>query len=105
MHWKQHRAAIELAMREPDNLVLKITYLDSRGSATERIVSPIRYLTTERLQVYCLGREAVRTLKLVGIMGVQFVPSSSVLAPEAIRQLCVHTRRGSRASQRERQKR
>lgn len=94
-------ALIDVALQAPDDFVLQIVYLDGSGNVTERVVSPIRYLTPTRLSVYCLGREAVRTLALCRIMRVRIGPAADVLAPELIKNLCVY-RQSTGTSQRKR---
>lgn len=81
------QALLNVAMEAPEQFVAAIKYLDSRGNVTERIVSPIRYLTPRLVSVYCLGREAPRSLRISGMLQVRLKITSDVLAPEAIRNL------------------
>lgn len=91
-------ALLNVAMSNPEELVCQIVYLDERGDATERIVSPIRYLTRALVSVYCLGREEPRTLRLGRILRVRIALASDVLAPEAIRELCSHRSKRAKAA-------
>ena len=47
---------LRLAMQNPDDLVLSLEYTDSKGQRTERIVSPIRFLSQDRFLGLCLCR-------------------------------------------------
>jgi predicted DNA-binding transcriptional regulator YafY len=51
---------IQRAMRQPDDFVLVLEYLDKDGSKTRRVVSPIRFLGTDRFLALCLAREEPR---------------------------------------------
>lgn len=44
------------AMHNPDELVLSMEYVDSKGAKTRRIVSPIRFLASGRFLGLCLTR-------------------------------------------------
>jgi hypothetical protein len=48
------------AMQAPDDLVVSLEYVDSKGQATRRIVSPIRFLGGNRFLGLCLCREEPR---------------------------------------------
>lgn len=82
-----------IAYNSPETFVAQITYLAADGTVTDRAVSPICYLDNERLRVYCLGREAIRTLKLACILRVRLKLSADVLCPEAIADLVSHHRK------------
>lgn len=84
------RALLDVAMGAPEQYVCEIVYLDGSGNVTERVVSPIRYLTSRAVSVYCLGREEPRTLLLSRIMRTKIGLASEVLSPEAIKNLCLH---------------
>ncbi len=84
---------VQVAMDHPELFVANIVYLDSKGNVTQRPVSPIRYLPDRRVRVYCLGRLALRTLKLSMILRVQLQLSHDVLAPEQVKELVSHRRK------------
>jgi len=96
MDFTQYEAAIAICMKNPEQFVLDINYLDAKGNLTQRCVSPIGYLTPRLLSVYCLGRCEVRSLKLSRIMRMRFVVANEVLSPMAIKNLCVHCRERKR---------
>ena len=79
------QALLAIAMDYPDQFVAAVKYLDERGNVTDRIISPVRYLTANRVCVYCLGREAPRTFRIAGILKVTLKHTCDVLAPEAIK--------------------
>ncbi len=70
-------------MRDPDKWVIRLRYVDSKGVATVRVVSPIR-LEGKSLMALCLAREECRRLILDRITCVEMVPSCDVLMPVPI---------------------
>lgn len=54
------RNKIFRAMQDYDNWVVEFEYCDSRGNVSRRIVSPIRYLSSNRFLGLCLSREEPR---------------------------------------------
>lgn len=84
---------IVAAMQSPEQFVLQVTYLAADGTVTDRAVSPLGYLTKDRLRVYCLGREGVRTLKVGCILKLRLRFTIDVLCPEAIGELVSHHKR------------
>jgi predicted DNA-binding transcriptional regulator YafY len=93
---EKHLSLLHVAMDDPQNLVAYVRYLDERGNVTERTVSPIRQLTAARMMVYCLGREAVRTLKLSRVLSVRLRFACDVLPPEGVKRLVEHYHRSKR---------
>ena len=83
---RQHKEAAVLASRDPERWVLRVWYIDSKGSVTERSVSPIR-LTKRGLLVYCLGRQDVRAMLWARICGMRLQWAPDVLCPDAIKTL------------------
>ena len=47
---------LNAAMQHQDDLVLSLVYVDSRGRKTTRVVSPIRFLSSDRFLGLCLCR-------------------------------------------------
>ena len=80
-----------IAMAQPELFVAQITYLDARGTVTDRVVSPVLYLTEDVLRAYCLGREAVRSFRSKRILRVRLKLSADCLCPEALATLVSHT--------------
>lgn len=58
------RQIISRAMRQADDLVLVFDYRDSKGSVTRRVVSPVRFLASDRFLALCLSREEPRQFYL-----------------------------------------
>ena len=50
------RQLIYRAMHQSDDLVVTFDYCDSKGVATHRVVSPIRFLGKDRFLALCLSR-------------------------------------------------
>ncbi len=53
------KSLIRRAIQNED-LVLVLTYTDSKGEQTRRVVSPIRFLGNDRFLALCLSREEPR---------------------------------------------
>ncbi len=49
-------AILNAAMQRPDDVVLSLVYVDSKGKKTARVVSPIRFLPGNRFLGLCLCR-------------------------------------------------
>lgn len=81
----KHRQMIELAMNEPENLVLVIQYFDPhKRRITQRTVSPIRWSGPWQFQAQCLARQQLRTFKLGRVRNVRFKHAADVEIPEKI---------------------
>lgn len=52
------------AMQSPDDLVLSMEYVDTKGVRTQRVVSPIRFLPSGRFLGLCLCRCEPRQFNL-----------------------------------------
>ena len=74
---------IRTAMRDPNKWVVRLRYVDSKGIATIRVVSPIR-LEGDSIMVLCLAREECRRLLLKRVSKVELVAASDVLMPVEI---------------------
>lgn len=74
------------AMRDPDNWVVRLRYVDAKGTTTVRVVSPIRF-EGELVMVLCLAREQCRLLALERVSHVELLPASDVLMPVPITQI------------------
>ena len=51
-------------MQQTDDLVIVLEYLGKDGSVTRRVVSPIRFVGTDRFLALCLSREEPRQFVL-----------------------------------------
>ena len=94
----KHWGLLQIALQEPQLYVAHIRYLAEDGKLTERTVSPLKLLTDDRLMVYCLGREAIRTLLLSRILIVKLRLSMDVLPPEGVKTLVEHKNRAKKDS-------
>ncbi len=92
----KHWGLLQIALQEPQLWVAHIRYLAEDGKLTERTVSPLKLLTNDRLLVYCLGREAVRSLRLSRILIVRLRLSMDVLPPEGVKTLVEHKSRAKK---------
>lgn len=52
------------AMQRPDDIVVELEYVDSKGVRTTRVVSPIRFMGTSRFLGMCLCRCEPRQFSL-----------------------------------------
>lgn len=57
-------ALIRRALQQSDDLVVVFDYVDSKGVATRRVVSPIRLVGGNRFLGLCLSREEPRQFDL-----------------------------------------
>jgi len=55
---------ISRVMQQTDDLVIVLEYLSKNGSVTRRVVSPIRFVGTDRFLALCLSREEPRQFLL-----------------------------------------
>lgn len=77
-------------MADPERWVAKVRYVDSRGVVTDRVVSPLGYVNERTVRVFCLGREAIRAMRLSAILRVQLKLAMDVLVPEALQTIIEH---------------
>lgn len=75
------RRMIWMAMHQPELLVIAMEYRDAKNIATQRIVSPIRWLDQQRFLALCLCREEPRQFYLTRCTDVRLVRASEVLMP------------------------
>ncbi len=69
------------AMHQPDDLVIEFDYTDAKGVQTHRVVSPIRFLGSERFLALCLSREEPRQFYLERCQNVRLEPAANYLMP------------------------
>lgn len=72
---------IQRAMRAPEQWVLQVEYEDSQGNKSVRIVSPIRYLSAERLLALCLCRCEPRQFYLNRCSKWELKPAAEYVMP------------------------
>jgi predicted DNA-binding transcriptional regulator YafY len=78
------RQILTKAMRSPDDFVVSMEYVDSKGEATRRVVSPIRFLPGDRFLGLCLCREEPRQFHLDRCSRVRLTSAHEVLMPMAM---------------------
>lgn len=82
---RQQLRLIIRAMKDPDNWVISMLYLDRKGKATERKVSPIRFTDDgESFMALCLCREEPRRFVIDRCSEVKLIRAEDVLMPEPI---------------------
>lgn len=75
------RQTIRRAMDDSDEFVIAMDYRDSKGVTTRRIVSPIRFLASDRFLGLCLCREEPRQFYLDRCSQLRLMPAAEVLMP------------------------
>lgn len=75
------RHLIHRAIRQSDDLVLVFDYLDSKGIATRRVVSPVRFLAADRFLALCLSREEPRQFYLNRCQNLRLDWSANYVMP------------------------
>jgi predicted DNA-binding transcriptional regulator YafY len=78
------QAMLSRAMQAPDDLVVALEYVDSKGISTQRIVSPIRFLAGGRFLGLCLCREEPRQFYLNRCKNVQLRRAEEFVMPVAL---------------------
>ncbi|GIX00413.1 MAG: hypothetical protein KatS3mg111_3745 [Pirellulaceae bacterium] len=69
------------AMGAPEELVVELIYLDSKGTKTRRVVSPIRYLGKDRFLGLCLCRCEPRQFYLTRCLAARLRPAADFVMP------------------------
>ena len=69
------------AMHDCDRYVVELDYCDSNGETTHRVISPIRYLSGNRLLAFCLCREAPRQFHLARCSNFALRPAEQYVMP------------------------
>ena len=78
------RQLIQRAMQQSDDLVIEFDYIDTKGVTTHRVVSPIRFLASNRFLALCLCREEPRQFHLERCQNVKLGLAVNVLMPVAM---------------------
>lgn len=76
--------ALRRAMQNPDDFVITMDYADSKGTETRRVVSPIRFLATDRFLALCLCREEPRQFYLSRCRNIRLEHATNFLMPVAM---------------------
>lgn len=75
------RQVIRRAMEQPDDLVISLDYTDSKGNVSRRVVSPVRFLASNRFLALCLCREEPRQFHLASCRNVRLGRACDVVMP------------------------
>jgi predicted DNA-binding transcriptional regulator YafY len=75
------QAILSQAMQAPENWVVSLEYVDSRGAATRRVVSPIRFMSGGRFLGLCLCREEPRQFYLNRCRRIQLRRAEDYVMP------------------------
>lgn len=78
------RQLIQKSMQHSDDLVVEFRYRDSQGNMTKRVVSPIRFLGSNRFLGLCLSREEPRQFYLDRCDQLELKPAWDYVIPVAI---------------------
>lgn len=74
---------IQIAMNEPDNLVLVMQYFDRNvNRLTLRTISPTKWDGHRKFYATCLSKQDVRSFILSNVRNLQFKHASQVAMPE-----------------------
>ncbi len=72
---------LNLAMFNPDELVIEFMYRDRKGQVTRRVVSPIRFIGEDRFLALCLSREEPRQFVIEHCVGIKLRRACNYLMP------------------------
>ena len=75
------KSILRRAMHDSDHWVIEMDYVDTKGETSHRVVSPIRFVGSERFLALCLCREAPRQFYLSRCQNIRLVPAAEVLMP------------------------
>ena len=85
------KSTLRRAMQDSDRYVIEMTYVDSKGNRTRRVVSPIRFVGGVRFLGLCLCREEPRQFYLDRCEDVKLIPATAVLMPMPMQEFSVAT--------------
>ena len=78
------RDIIHRVMHQSDDLVLVMNYADAKGVQSRRVVSPIRFLSSNRFLALCLCREEPRQFYLERCSNAQVAAAADFVMPVAM---------------------
>lgn len=73
--------ALRRAMMDSETYVVEMVYADAKGNLTRRVVSPIRFVGSDRFLGLCLCREEPRQFYLSRCSDVRLIPAAEVIMP------------------------
>lgn len=78
------KLTLRQAMQDSDRYVIEMTYSDASGNKTQRVVSPIRFIGSNRFLALCLCREEPRQFYLSRCENVRLISATDVFMPMPI---------------------
>ncbi len=69
------------AMYNSDQLVVTLDYVDAKGQVSKRVVSPIRFLASDRFLALCLCRCEPRQFQIQRCSNIQLRPAAEFTMP------------------------
>jgi predicted DNA-binding transcriptional regulator YafY len=81
------RNLVNQALMMSDDWVVEFCYRDSKENESIRVVSPIRFLGSDRFLALCLSREGPRQFYLSRCTDMAIRPAHDYVMPVPIRQL------------------
>lgn len=79
---------IHRAIQQSDDLVIVFDYLDAKGQASRRVVSPYRFLGDSHFLGLCLTREEPRQFEISRCRNVKIDLASNYVMPVMFEALC-----------------
>jgi len=74
-------ALIQKTIQNHEDFVVEFSYRDSKGKKTRRVVSPIRFIGSDRFLGLCLSREEPRQFYLNRCDAMEIQPANNYLMP------------------------
>ena len=78
---------VSRVMQQTDDLVIVLEYSGKDGSVTRRVVSPIRFVGTDRFLALCLSREEPRQFYLNRCRNVRVDLAANYIMPVELQSL------------------
>jgi predicted DNA-binding transcriptional regulator YafY len=75
------RQVLNRAMQQADQLVVCMDYVDSKGTKTTRVVSPIRFLGKDRFLGLCLCRCEPRQFQMTRCRNIELKSANDYVMP------------------------
>jgi predicted DNA-binding transcriptional regulator YafY len=76
-----NKRLISAAMQQSDDLVVTLDYLDSKGQITRRVVSPIRFMASDRFLALCLCRGEPRQFQIDRCSNLRLARAADFIIP------------------------
>ncbi len=79
---------INRAIQQSDDLVIVFDYLDAKGQASRRVISPYRFLGDSHFLGLCLTREEPRQFQISRCRNVKIDLANNYVMPVVFEALC-----------------